>query len=249
MPTPFDLAGLSVAGSLDWTPVKDPVLDARPMELPIVTEHWNGREDAAAAWQALYAIGKLYQPGTPGSIETLTEIGDGIGYIIDNTPHPFDECMSEAELKVALAPPVGPNDYLDDPDSERRTIQISATVADSTIIKGDTSVTCVRTVVAICYQTRYRYFSLIYPAGPRFSGVVGGTPDPIFIRSSIVCTGVQSGQVVNLTKETAPAGIVSATTMALGNVLASAPKGQRIKGTPWYECEEVWSYEYIGDAS
>ena len=216
-------------GDCSWQPINDPQVSSLPNDLPILIEVWLGREDLAAAWQALHPIGQEY-------------LG---GYVIDNTPRPHSPAAMICELKVALPPDF--TKYLLDPSRALKTATKTAVVESSDIIPGgaDSAVNAVRNVTFYAPEGRYQYFASAAPSGPRFSSA-GGTAQPAIIRSVITATGQTSGTVVTFAGTNAPSALVSALTMNAQDYFVDLDANQ-IKGTPWYECRECWSRQQAGD--
>lgn len=203
-------------------------------EMPQWVETWIGRQDKLTQVLADNAVG--------------TRRADD-GYIIsidgeDRVP------KSSLDLVVAYAPDF--NDVQITPGRSIKTATKSATVTGSNLIPesmlpaGSSQPSSVVAKLQVSYyapEVRYRYFSPNQPDGPKYETIT--TERPIKVLNSTTTVNV-GGSELAFPGSTASAAIVAALTMPLVAVVVS-DGGAPIKGTPWYECEDVVTLEYKGD--
>jgi len=223
---------LIAIGDCSWQPSALPLSRDVAFEVPTLTEPWMGRKDQAAAFKAAYDIGLSYLGGY------ITDRN-----FKDNSPFPG---MSECDLIIALQPNVLL--YLADPNTAIKTVQKSATVNGRLDDNGQyqtSSSEQVQVVYSASYyapETHYTYFASARPNGPRFSAVLS-TWTPRIITASIKVSGQGHEATYGYV---APAPIASAVTLGTQDRLTSFEATQ-IKGTPWYQCRDVISREFLGD--
>lgn len=202
--------------------------------IPGLLETWFGRSDQLQSFLNSNPLYKSYQGGY------ITKVDP------DDAQGPFATC----ELTVTQPPDF--TRVLQDPDLSIKTATVSANVAGDNLIpsglipKGSTApnpLPCQHNISFYAAGIRYTYFSNMQPAGPRF-GSAGSAAQPTPIRSVITCQ--LSGSTVTFAGADAPAPIVSALFMSVGDKL-SGFSAKQIPGTPWFECTDVLTREYVGE--
>lgn len=217
---------LSYIGDCTWKPLGEPEPSDPPNELPTTREPWLGRMDQVAAFRAQYFVGRSY-------------LG---GFIIANSPQSHSPGMLEIDLVIARPPNFQAS--LTATTRSIKTASKSATINNSSIIKGETEIKAVRSVSFYAPETRYTFFAADSPNGPRFTKSLG-TRKPQILSAVITCNGA-SGKERTFAGANAPAALLSALSMPEVDTVVS-DGGEPIAGTPWFRCTDTVTREFKGD--